>query len=303
MSRITILSYYNNDFFYASNLLKKSLKHVQHDYFILRKEREFRRTEFAKKNRSVAFQKKGSGYWLWKPYYIAEQLKIMEDGDVLIYIDSGVAFTNDVQELVSLVRDQENGILLFENYQGSYQFKRIEGLPFDEYNIYQKLNCIDYSTKEEVFTSLNISDNKIRESFLVDAAFMMFCKNNSSISFVNHWLNLCTQEILLTDLPDQKIENKVSPYFGHRHDQSILSVLAAQWGIELFRCPTQTGNHFKLVEFRIKGEYLLLPYSSTPKTNSPYGTKLNHHRIRFKNTFWVRLKHFLSQEKKALLGI
>ena len=39
--------------------------------------------EFINKNR------RGFGYWLWKPYLIKKNMDAMEDGDILLYSDSG----------------------------------------------------------------------------------------------------------------------------------------------------------------------------------------------------------------------
>ena len=36
--------------------------------------------------------KKGFGYWLWKPYIIKKTIAQMKDGDILLYLDAGCEF-------------------------------------------------------------------------------------------------------------------------------------------------------------------------------------------------------------------
>lgn len=79
-------------------------------------------------------------------------------------------------------------------------------------------------------------------------------------------------------------------FFGfhfHRHDQSVLSLLAIKHKIVLFRQPTQYGNHYKSGEYRVKGEFNCVNqfknrqvryYSSSPFQNSLYSQLLDHHR-------------------------
>ena len=58
----------------------------------------------------------------------------------------------------------------------------------------------------------------------------------------------------------------------------MLSLLAHKYECEIFRSPSQFGNHRKLPQFRVAGEWLEAPYSEEPLVNSPYGTLVNHHR-------------------------
>jgi uncharacterized protein YndB with AHSA1/START domain len=70
-------------------------------------------------------------------------------------------------------------------------------------------------------------------------------------------------------------------FIEHRHDQSILSLIAIRKDIELFRHPSQYGNHLKTELYRDPGEWLRCPYSTRGLyDNSPYGTLINHHRGR-----------------------
>ena len=81
-------------------------------------------------------------------------------------------------------------------------------------------------------------------------------------------------------------------YWGfkqHRWDQSILSLLAIKYDIELHRVPTQFGNHYKSPEYRVPNEFNYVNqnqpkqvnfYSSRPYRNSHYYQLLSHHRTK-----------------------
>ena len=69
-------------------------------------------TEFWYMNLEILNSKRGSGYWLWKPYIIYKAMLEMEDGDILVYSDAGVEFINSVQHIID-VMDQD--LFLFGN--------------------------------------------------------------------------------------------------------------------------------------------------------------------------------------------
>ena len=39
---------------------------------------------------------RGAGYWVWKPYFILKTLDTLQDGDVLVYCDSGAYFKDSI---------------------------------------------------------------------------------------------------------------------------------------------------------------------------------------------------------------
>jgi hypothetical protein len=65
------------------------------------------RTAFYSENKAILDLERGAGYWLWKPFIISETLKEMEEGDCLIYSDSGIQVVADLTPLfrIALERD------------------------------------------------------------------------------------------------------------------------------------------------------------------------------------------------------
>lgn len=45
--------------------------------------------DFLKKNEKMFKSRKGAGYWVWKPKIVQITLEKMNDGDLLLYADTG----------------------------------------------------------------------------------------------------------------------------------------------------------------------------------------------------------------------
>ena len=64
--------------------------------------------------------KTGFGFWIWKPYIVGQALEAMEDGDILLYCDSGCQFNVNerslkrLQEYFDMLAASEHSTLSFE---------------------------------------------------------------------------------------------------------------------------------------------------------------------------------------------
>ena len=65
------------------------------------------RTAFYSENKAILDLARGAGYWLWKPFIISETLKEMEEGDCLIYSDSGIEVVADLTPLFRIALERE----------------------------------------------------------------------------------------------------------------------------------------------------------------------------------------------------
>jgi hypothetical protein len=276
------------------------LKNYAHEYganeVVIKSGKDFSNTQFYQQHIAIASAKRGAGYWLWKPFYILEQLKSLQPGDILIYADAGVL---PIQPLAALIHfTNEHKILLFENYQGSDYIKKTS-LPFNLDTVYVEMNKNYFWCKRDVFIGMNADDEAAWNSPQVDASFQVYVCSEQAIDFVEEWLTYCITDTLITDHENRYGQPNHALMIKHLHDQSILSVLAHKKQISLFRSPSQFGNHYKTDAFRIAGEYLMFPYHPEPKLHSPYGTLLWHHRTG-RSAFGERLKQFLLNEIKIM---
>src|SRR5689334_19513736 len=63
-------------------------------------------------NKDILDAERGAGYWLWKPYIINKMINKLNEGDILIYSDAGVALINPVQ---LVIQEMKEDILFFTN--------------------------------------------------------------------------------------------------------------------------------------------------------------------------------------------
>ncbi len=181
--------------------------------------------EFVTSNPNIFCHKRGFGCWAWKPFVILEALKEVEDEDVVIYADSGSSLSSSTKPLVDLCVSN-GGTLLFENRNGNAQGGRWLNKDW---------------TKADCFNKMGCSGAKFYEAPQVDAAFQLYQKNKFNLSFVEEYLKYCLDPHIITDLPN--VTAAESPYFrDHRHDQSVLSLLAAKYEIKLFPEPSKWGR-------------------------------------------------------------
>jgi hypothetical protein len=116
---------------------------------------------------------------------------------------------------------------------------------------------------------------------MADASFLVLGKTEHAQRFVCDWLEHCLHSAIVTDEPNVCGLRNLPQFIDHRHDQSVLAVLAAREGIPYFRHPSQYGNHLKSEPFRQTGEWTRYAYGHWGiYENSDYGTLLNHHRGR-----------------------
>jgi hypothetical protein len=165
--------------------------------------------EFKNIHSDILKQSRGAGYWLWKPYIILDMLNKINDGDYLIYMDSGCKLLESPDSYLDLI--DSKGILAFSMVQKTSKW-----------------------TKGDCFFEINDAEDtyKYADVNQVQGTYIFFKKCAYAVDFVNKWLEYCTMENILTDSPNKKLEN-LSDFIEHRHDQSIFSLLAYKSDIQM----------------------------------------------------------------------
>jgi hypothetical protein len=175
--------------------------------------------DFYEKNRNILSQSRGAGYWLWKPYFINKTLEKMDQGDLLVYSDSGSFYQNSPNELVELVKKDSNGVLSFE----------LKGLIENVY------------TKRDTFVLMGLDEPKYTETSQREATYIWLIKNDFTINLVREYLDFAQDERIITDKISESKNYDV--FKDHRHDQSIWSLLCKKYNIESHRLISQHGAH------------------------------------------------------------
>jgi len=187
--------------------------------------------DFTTKNNHILSQSRGAGYWLWKPYFILENLKKMNEGDILCYSDAAITFLGDMGEYFDECINDEKGIVLFFNAsQLNYQWTKRDCFVLMEMDGMSPPGdptpCGPYARQ-------------------ANAAIQICRKTDFSISFYEEYLKLCEDERILTDIPNTQGKPNYEGFRDHRHDQSILSLLRFKYKVRSREDICQWGREFR----------------------------------------------------------
>jgi hypothetical protein len=171
---------------------------------------------FYEANKSIFSQKKGGGFWLWKPYLVSKLLEKIDEGDFIFYADAFVFFIKNIEPLYRVCDEKTKGILAFAMDHKETMF-----------------------TKKYVFETLGCTGSKFTETGQNLASFFLLKKNNFTVNFFKEYLNYCCDEKLLTDI---EVSPNYADFKAHRHDQSIFSLLLKKHNVETFIDPSNWGN-------------------------------------------------------------
>ena len=194
-------------------------------------------TDFYRKNKYILDKPRGSGYWIWKPFIILTTLEQCKDADVVLYSDAGVTVLDDLTPLYNLA--DQYGKVIFQNAG--------------------HINKL--WTKRDCYVIMNCDEPKYWNGLQVTATFSLWQKNPETIEFLKEYQRYLRDPRIVTDDPNMCGKPNFLEFRDHRHDQSVLSLMAIKYNVELFRDPSQWGN-------ALKDQF----------TNSPYGQLFDHHR-------------------------
>lgn len=168
---------------------------------------------------------RGFGFWRWKPFIIRDCLNQLGDGDIAVYVDSGNTIINSLQPIVDICNRED--VVLFENRDGN---RRGEVHKNGEW------------TKRDCFIKMKCDEQTYYDAGHVDASYQLFKKTPENMGLIEEYVTLSKDDAVITDSPCT-LGNNLTRFIGHRHDQSILSLLAAKRNIKMYPSPSECGNH------------------------------------------------------------
>jgi hypothetical protein len=206
-SKVHLVTYAGGDevYFRNQNALIYSAINKGVDLFYAYK-RKHLDEDFLAKNKHILDQKRGAGYWLWKPYFILKTMEKAEENDIILYMDVGYLFNNKANNKESIVIEIANIL------NNSSEFALMNGLRAD-FRRYTKKDLIKYIGMED----FDFGD------YLPESGLIFIKNTPKAREFVKQWLSLSESEQLLTDIPS--INKEDDDFIAHRHDQSTLGVL------------------------------------------------------------------------------
>jgi hypothetical protein len=167
----------------------------------------------ARENPEIAKLERGAGYWIWKAYILLDAFDRASDGDVIIYTDAAMSYVSDPAPLFA--RLAESDIVLF--------------------------NCIPlpgthrYWTKRDCLVRLGADNPENWDERLVQGGVQIYRVGPQAREFVTEWKEAMRDPQVLTDSPNLSGLPNFPEYIEHRHDMSVLTVIATRHGIKRTR--------------------------------------------------------------------
>ena len=199
---------------------------------------------YSKNEDFINSHQKGLGLWVWKPAILSYLIESLDEGEVLLFLDSGCQINathesnNRFKEYIGMT--SVNDMLVMQLADQSFGFQDLSDSAW---------------TKSSVLASLD-PNSEFRRTNQIQSGIIFAIKSEKSLRIANQWLNLCT-ESNYANLVNPSEDEKQSPeYIQHRWEQSILSLVMKSEGIsaildETYYYPDwQTGLDFPIWAMR-----------------------------------------------------
>jgi hypothetical protein len=155
----------------------------------------------------ITNNKRGYGYWIWKSYIIKKTMSNMKDGDILLYADSGCTLSQNKKYIQELFKKIEND-------------KIIASLT--------SYSDVQY-TKQDLIIHLGMENSEQIKTKQRQATSIMFYVCDETRNLVDLWYDTCCNYHMIDD--SQSLAKNDVSCCGHRHDQSIFSLLTKKYNI------------------------------------------------------------------------
>ena len=198
----------NDDFKYKSLLLKREAESCGwFDEIIAHTPESV--SEFLSQHQDfVRENKRGYGYWIWKPYIILDTLRQVNEGDIVTYIDSGGSILSHKKdkfdEYLSLLNSSERPIIAFGLYS-QYLEKQ-----------FQKMTTLKRFGLDQ--------DENFLNSGQIESGVIICKKNDFTVKFFEEWLALMLENNY-SMIHDHDEMDQLDSFIENRHDQSVFSIL------------------------------------------------------------------------------
>lgn len=186
-------------------------------------------------------KKRGYCYWIWKPYFILKVFRKINYGDIVNYMDIGCHIVKEnskrFYEYIDMISNEKTWLLPF-------QYKALD---LELYNDFNFPNREEYKfTKSDLLNYFGFLNNKsITETPQYWAGSFFIKKTDTSIKFIDEWLNIFHERFDLVDDTPSKIKNH-NDFIENRHDQSVFSILCKKNNLDsvsAYECDWALSNN------------------------------------------------------------
>lgn len=189
-----------------------------------------RSTDFYEKNIEILSEPKGAGYWLWKPYIILKTLEKIPENDIVFYLDVDHYFipNHGDRNFISLIKEHLSRDVYDSSREAPSQL------------FFVNYPNIMYLCKRDAYILTGCDSERFWAAPMTHAGYQCWKNNLDSIKLAKEWLRFCCDKRIMTDIPSQ-LGEEYPGYFGHRHDQTILSLLIEKYKLRM--------GHFDIESF------------------------------------------------------
>ncbi|RDV11098.1 hypothetical protein DXT99_25360 [Pontibacter diazotrophicus] len=161
---------------------------------------------------------KGYGNYCWKSYIINKALEVVKEGDFLFYADSGSIFINSVKPLIKVLERSGKNIMCFSLALIEKQW-----------------------TKRDAFILMGCDEKRFLETAQIMGGFLLIKKGKESVNFCKEFQQLSLDSRIISDQQNIMGKKNYPGFISHRHDQSILSLMAKKYDVLILNDPSDYG--------------------------------------------------------------
>ncbi len=181
---------------------------------------------FRRRNQEILDAPRGGGYYLWKPYFYRKAYDALDEGDYLVYIDSGAVYVNRIQYLIDCMEHENVPLMIF-----SLERERIE----------------KGNTKRDAFVLTGCDEPKYTDTPQSIGGYFVCKKAPEVEAYLDEVLGYAQDIRIISDRPNVMGLPDYAEFTDHRHDQSVISLISKKFDFKRFRDPSQFGqvNHYE----------------------------------------------------------
>ncbi len=161
-------------------------------------------TVFEAENAALLQEKRGGGYWVWKPYVIRKALERIDDGDVLIYSDAG-----KLPPGKGVCRPDLFAELALSMPEGFLSGIQLRNRRHDRW------------TKRDCFVLMDADHPDIRAASQLQVGWSAWTKSPQSFALLEKWQHYNRDRRVVSDDDNVMGLPNYRGFKENRHDQSI----------------------------------------------------------------------------------
>uniref|UniRef100_A0A6C0F6B1 Glycosyltransferase family 92 protein n=1 Tax=viral metagenome TaxID=1070528 RepID=A0A6C0F6B1_9ZZZZ len=233
---------------------------------------QFKKTTYYQDNKQLFDERRGLGFWGWKPFVILDAFESINDNDIILYHDAGRPCYDwhidyDVRPFVDYIIRNHNGL----------------GVVFGPWN-HGKM------TKRDCFIHMKCDIPRYHNHKQLSATWSIWQKNKFCTNILQEWKNwICSPTRIVTDDKSKNTEHTF--YNTHRHDQSILTNILLNYVFSKKYSVLHARGYEKNINNMLKCH---LPPSQQHIINEPISVKMKN------NDGYIFYDVFINHENKVV---